>query len=228
MAEFKLNAEVRTRTGKGDSRRLRCTGNVPAVIYGRNVDPIHCVISRQDVEKTVQNAPKNTIIKINFKDSPDKGKDVIIRDYQKHPISHIFTHIDFQAIDMSKPIQIEVDVNFTGTPVGKKVGAIFTTQNKTVRIECLPSKIPQAIDLDVTNMGAGDSMHVSQLPTGDYKIITNPKITLCQMSIIKEEVVVAAPTAEGAATTAVPGAATAAPTGAPAAPATGTSAKKEG
>ncbi|MBF0547461.1 MAG: 50S ribosomal protein L25 [Candidatus Riflebacteria bacterium] len=217
MAEFVLNAEVRTTIGKGHSRRMRSTGVIPAVIYGKGISPVHCSIKKRDLESTLSKATRNSIIKIDFS-GKEAARDVVVRDYQKDPMSRAFTHLDFQAIDWNAPIKVEVDLRFTGEPIGKKFGAIFTTQTRTVRIECLPSKIPTEITVDVTNLNVGDSLHISDIPKSEFKIISNPKLTLCQMSVVKEEAPAAGTTAEAAA--AAPGAtpaAGAAPAAAPAA-----------
>ena len=224
MAEFTLNAEVRTRTGKGDSNRLRMKGLVPAVIYGNGINPVHCSLGLREFEQTLAKARRNSILALSFQ---GKGQDreVIIRDFQKNPITHHYSHIDFLAIDMKLPIKVEIEFNFLGEPIGKKSGAIFTVQLRTVKIQCLPSKIPTKIDLDVSSLDVGHSIHVADLPKGDFKTLSNPKLNICQMSIVKEEVVVApvvaaegAVPAEGAVEGAAAGAVAAAPGAAPSAP----------
>ncbi|MBF0408623.1 MAG: 50S ribosomal protein L25 [Candidatus Riflebacteria bacterium] len=237
MAEFILNAEVRTNLGKGHSRRLRCSGLIPAVIYGKTVTPVHCSLKRRDVEVVFQKATRNTIIKVDF-GSASAARDVIIRDFQEEPISRKVTHLDLQAIDWNTPVKVQVDINFVGEPIGKKAGAVFTSQTRTVRIECLPAKIPTAIDVDVAALDVGHSLHVSDIPKSEFKIVSNPKLTLCQMSVVKEEAGAVAPgaTAEAAAGAApvagaapaagAPAAAAAAPAAAKAAPAKAAAPKK--
>jgi len=233
MAGLTLNAEVRTKTGQGPSRRDRVSGQVPAVVYGRGVEqPVHCTLNRREFEAIIAKAQRNTIYKLAFAGKAQE-REVIVREIQRHPITRLFSHVDFQAIDMTHPIKIDVDLKFVGDPVGKKSGAIFTTQLKTVRIECLPTKIPTELTLDISPLDVGDSFHVVDLPKGDYKILTSPKFTVCQMSIVKEEVEAtpAAAAAEGAAPAegAAAPAAGAAPAGAaPAAAAAAAPAKKEG
>ncbi|HNV72947.1 MAG TPA: 50S ribosomal protein L25, partial [Candidatus Ozemobacteraceae bacterium] len=178
MAEFILNAEVRSKTGKGESRRARSQGMLPSVIYGQGVEkPVHCVFKRRDVEIAFTKIPhRNSIMKIDFAGKAN-ACEVIIRDYQKNPLNHQFEHIDFQAIDRKAPLKVEVDINLVGDPIGKKAGAILTTQLKTLRVECLPEKIPAKIDLDVSALDVGDSLHVSDIPKSEIKIISNPKLT---------------------------------------------------
>ena len=223
MAEFVLNAEVRSKTGKGDSRRARGLGLLPSVIYGHGVEkPIHCTFKRRDVEGAFSKIPhRNTIIKVNF-DGKEPEREVIIRDFQMNPINHLFEHIDFQAIDRAHTLKVEVNINLIGDPIGKKAGAILTTQLKTLRLECLPDKIPAKVDLDVSALDVGDSLHVSDMPQSEFKVLSNPKLTVCQMSVVKEEVVAVAPGAVAADGTAVAGAVPA--EGAAAAPAAGAAA----
>lgn len=185
MAEFILNAEVRNKVGKGDAKKLRAKNQIPAVIYGKDFTPVHIALSRPEFERIHRKANRNSIIQLKLGGSD--AREVIIRDYQKHAINHLFTHIDFQAIQKGMPIRVDVDLEFTGTPVGKKVGGIFTTLCKQVKIECLPDKIPEVITLDVTNVESGESMHVSDIQAGDFKVITSSKVALCQVSKVKEE-----------------------------------------
>ena len=184
MAELILDAEVRNKTGKGDAKKLRAVKRVPAVIYGKDVTPVHCSLDRVEFEKKVRLAQRNALFDIKL--SGGESKKVIVRDYQKHPLLHEYTHIDFQAVDLKQPIKVDVDVDFIGTPVGKKLGGIFTASCKEIKIECLPEKIPAKIQLDITNMEAGESLHVSDIKS-DFTILTNPKVALCQVSKVKEE-----------------------------------------
>lgn len=108
---------------------------------------------------------------------------------------------------MNQPIRVDVDLSFVGNPVGKKVGGIFTVLSKQVKVECLPGKIPDVIELNIDELDAGDSLHVSDIKAGDFKIITSSKIALCQVSQIKEEAEAAAPGAPAAAAAAAPAAA---------------------
>lgn len=224
MAEFVLNAEVRTNTGKGPARRSRAEGLVPAVIYGKGVEkPVHCLLKRREVDSTLSKANRNAIVKVDF--SGKDAREVIFREVQKHPITHRLEHLDFQAIDHAHPIRVEVSINLVGEPIGRKAGAILTTQLRTLRVECLPDNIPAQIDLDVTALDVGDSLHVSDIPKAAYKVISNPKFTVCQMSVVKEEVVAVVPGAVAADGTVAPAVAGAVPAEGAAAPAAAAGAK---
>lgn len=184
MAELALNAEVRKTTGKESAKKVRASSQVPAVVYGKGFNPVHCALAKAEVDKVLRRANRNALINLNL---DGETKVVIVRDKQQHPISHEFSHIDFQAVQMEYPIKVDVDLEFVGTPIGKKNGGIFTSLCKQVRVETLPAKIPDVIKLDISSLDCGDSLHVSDIATGDFKIITKSKIALCQVSEIKEE-----------------------------------------
>lgn len=185
MAEFVLEAEVRNRTGKGDAKKLRAAGRVPSVIYGKDVVPVHCSLHENTLSKTLKKANRNCIFELKL--SNGESRSVIVRDYQKHPLLHTYDHVDFQALDMNSPVKVDVGIDFVGSPVGKKMGGIFNTLCRQVRIECLPGKIPASIELDITDLDAGQSYHVSDIPAGDYTVVTNQGVALCQVSKVKED-----------------------------------------
>lgn len=201
MAELILNAEVRNTTGKENAKKLRVKDMVPTVVYGKDVTPIHCAVPRAQVDR-LRKVNRNSLITLQIANGSTHT--VIVRDSQKHPINHTYEHIDLQAVHMDKPVKVDVELEFVGTPIGKKSGGIFTTMCKQVKIECLPGKIPEVIKLNIDSLDAGDSLHVSDIQAGDFKIVTSSKIALCQVSQVKDE-------AEGAAAGAAPAAAAAAP-----------------
>lgn len=204
MAELTFNAEVRNKVGKETSKKLRAKKLVPAVVYGKDMTPIHCCLPKSEVEK-LRKVNRNTLIDLNL---PEDKFTVLVREAQKHPISSEYEHVDFQAVQMDKPVKVNVDLEYVGSPVGKKQGGIFTVLVKSVKIECLPNKIPQVITLNIDSLDAGDSLHVSDIKADNFKIITNPKIAICQVSQVKDDEEEAA---AAAGTAAAPAAAAPAP-----------------
>lgn len=190
MAELVFNAEVRNKVGKETSKKLRAKKLVPAVVYGKDMTPVHCSLAKAEVEK-LRKANRNTLIELNL---AGEKHTVLVREAQKHPITSEFEHVDFQAVHMDKPVKVNVDLEYVGSPVGKKQGGIFTVLVKSVKIECLPEKIPQVITLNIDALDAGDSLHVSDIKADNFKIITNPKIAICQVSQVKDEEEAAATT----------------------------------
>jgi large subunit ribosomal protein L25 len=190
MAELVFNAEVRNKVGKETSKKLRAKKLVPAVVYGKDMTPVHCSLAKAEVEK-LRKANRNTLIELNL---AGEKHTVLVREAQKHPITSEYEHVDFQAVHMDKPVKVNVDLEYVGSPVGKKQGGIFTVLVKSVKIECLPEKIPQVITLNIDALDAGDSLHVSDIKADNFKIITNPKIAICQVSQVKDEEEAAATT----------------------------------
>lgn len=183
MAELAFNAEVRNKVGKETSKKLRAQKLVPAVVYGKDMTPVHCSLAKADVEK-LRKVNRNTLIELNL---AGENHTVLVREAQKHPITSEYEHVDFQAVHMDKPVKVNVDLEYVGSPVGKKQGGIFTVLVKSVKIECLPGKIPQVITMNIDSLDAGDSLHVSDIKADNFKIITNPKIAICQVSQVKDD-----------------------------------------
>lgn len=183
MAELVFNAEVRNKTGKETSKKLRAQKLIPAVIYGKEMNPVHCTVPRAQIEK-LRRVNRNSLIELNL---ADEKYTVLVREAQKHAISGEFEHVDFQSVQMDKPVKVNVNLEYVGSPIGKKDGGIFTVLVKSVKIECLPNKIPEVIKLNVESLGAGQSLHVADINAGEFKIVTNAKIALCQVSAVKEE-----------------------------------------
>lgn len=234
MAEsLELTAEVRT-SGKHWSRGLRDNKQVPAVVYGPKVKNMNISLSEKEVEKYSKQQFENTIFVLKSKDSKINGVKVLKKATQVHPLSRRPVHLDLFAIDLTKTIRVSVEVRYEGRALGIKEGGVFNAVRRDVEVECLPSEIPAFIAIDITQLGLGDSMHVSELtaPT-NVKIITLPTETLCTVVTVEEEKaapVAAAAAADGAAPAAgaaAPAAGAAAPAAGAAAPAAGAAAKPE-
>jgi large subunit ribosomal protein L25 len=181
MAELVFNAEVRNKIGKEDAKKLRFRSLVPAVVYGKDVQPVHCAVSKIELMK-LRKANRNALITLKL---GSEDRTVIVRDVQKHPTTHEYQHLDFQAVSMEHPIKVDVDLKYVGTPIGRKSGGIFTSLLDEIKIECLPNLIPEVIKLNIDDLEAGETLHVSDIKAEGYTIITNAKIALCQVSKVK-------------------------------------------
>jgi large subunit ribosomal protein L25 len=184
MKDVTLAATVRTETGKGASRQSRMSGNIPAVVYGPDIKPSQIEVSEKELRTAVKEAHSTSAI-FNLEIDGKKSK-VIIRDMQRDPVTSTVTHIDFQALSMNKPIHMTVPINITGTAEGVKTeGGILQTTLRELEITCLPKDIPDEIEVEVTELGIGESIHVRDLEVPNVKILTEERRTV---------VVVAAPT----------------------------------
>ncbi len=164
-----LNAELRSDSGKGASRRLRHQGMVPAIVYGGDRDPAMVSIAHNEFIHELENdAIYTQVIELRV---GDKKQDVILRDLQRHPYKNKIMHADFFRIDENKPINITVPVHVENaeTCVGVKMDGGMLTQLVTeIEIIALPKNLPEYLEIDVENLHLGETLHLTdiKLPEG--------------------------------------------------------------
>lgn len=163
MAKIELNVSARTKVGKGISRSLRREDLVPAVVYGRGMEPCPISVSPKQLGECLDpEAGWNTLISLKGEGAFD-GKQVIVKDMQVDPISGDVKHVDFHAVDLTSTVSVMVPV----TPVGKSAGEIAGGNLEVVRHElevvCLPTAIPATIEVDVTALNVGDVLHIDEI-----------------------------------------------------------------
>ena len=167
--DFTLDAESRSDLGKGASRRLRRTGRVPAIIYGAGVEPENISLEHHKVMHDSDNeAFYSHILTLNVS---GKSQKVILRDLQRHPAKPIIMHMDFLRVRDDQEIHIHVPIHFINEDVchGVKMeGGQISHQMIEVEVTCLPKDIPEFIEVDVSELHVGDSIHLSEikLPEG--------------------------------------------------------------
>jgi len=217
-----VTAERREEKGKGPARRLRQKGLIPAVVYGGKSTPTHLAVDPAALMKAIEGPHRfNTVLTLKLEGGE---KHVLFKDYAVDPVSRKLLHADFLEVKLDQPVKVEVPVVTTGRAVGQAEGGILSIAAHEIVLEALPAKIPVKIEVDVTNLKIGQSIHVSELkaPEGcQFKFATDYVVAFVAIPE-KEEVVApvavpgAVPGAEGAAP-AAPGAAPGAPGAAPAA-----------
>ena len=202
MASQKFDAVVATpRTGKfnkNHARRVRVEGKIPAVVYGAGQDAVAVSVDPKVVTRILHSeAGHNTIFDLNVEGSA-LVKAMIV-DWQHEPIKGKLLHIDFKRIAMDKAMRVSVPVLLSGIPVGvKNSGGILDQVMREVEVECLPSDIPDHLDIDVTDLELYGAIHISDLPhSGSLKFLGDENALVAHVTIVKEEVVeeVAAPAA---------------------------------
>ncbi len=213
----RVEIPVSARTsGKHHSRQARSQGRVPATVYGPKTEPINVLADELVVRKYQGRKFESTIFNLKSDDSKLNSISVILRDVQVHPVTRRPIHVDFYAPDMTKPVRVNVELRLEGKAVGLSEGGLLEHLLRDIEIEVLPLEIPEFISADVSNLGLGDALHVSdvQVPAG-VKVISLPTLTIATVAVPKEETATPAATAEAA-----PAAGAAAPAaGAAAAPA---------
>ena len=193
----KLSAERREGQGKEAARKLRDAGRVPAVLYGKETDTLNISLDAHEAELLFQAiSVENTIVGLEI-DGEKAPVSTLIREIQVHPYRPQIFHVDFYRIREGERLEVEVPVNLNGVPEGVRTsGGILQQVVHQVRVKCLPTMIPESIEIDVNGLGLGDSVHVSDLRLGEgVEILMDADQTICAVVMPKLE---AAPAAEAA------------------------------
>src|SRR5947207_7252140 len=167
MAIVSFNATARDTTGKGAARSLRSRGQVPAIIYGHDIKPQPLSLNARDLDKLLSHIQaESTVIEVTVDGHSSK---TLIREIQRHPIKRQILHVDFQALVAGEKVTVSIPIVLTGIAEGVRLeGGVLDHTLRELEIEVDPSNIPDHVELDVTNMVIGDSLHVSdiKLPEG--------------------------------------------------------------
>lgn len=172
MEETLLRAEARKGTGKGVSRKLRSEGSIPAVLYGRDVEPVPIKVSAREWVTLMRHAKRNVII--NMELQGDKGvenRPVMVKEIQRNHLGDDILHIDFLQVSMERVVEVEIPIQLTGTAKGVINDGIVEQHLHTIRVECLPTRIPEQIELDVSNLDIGDSIHISDISMPGIRLL---------------------------------------------------------
>ncbi len=163
MAQADLNVTTRERLGKGGARTLRRQGLVPAVVYGKGMEPFPLVVNPKELANAIESeAGWNILITLKGDEKID-GKVVILKDMQVNPIRQDILHADFQSIDMADEISVMVPLHPVGKSIGEKAGGNLQVIRHELEVTCLPDVIPSAIEFDVSELNIGDVVHVEDL-----------------------------------------------------------------
>lgn len=194
MEQKTLNIELRSKTGKGICRQLRIDGQLPGIVYGKGIESVPVSINQRELMKAISGeSGQNALITLNGGDSLN-GSVVIVADILLHAIKGTLRHVDLHKVNMDEKVRVEVNIKLIGTAKGVKDGGMLDIVKHTVEIECLPSRIPEHIDLDVSGLTIGHSLHVGELalPEG-VKVLDDPKISIVSiLGKAKEEAPAAA------------------------------------
>jgi large subunit ribosomal protein L25 len=174
MAITSLNGEQRTGVGKGIAKKLRAAGRIPAVYYGRGETPISLIVNAKDVDTLLQGASgANVIVDLQVSGAAAADRKALIREIQRDPVQGNILHLDLQHISLTERITVEVPIELVGVPTGvKDGGGILEHLLREVEVECLPTDIPTHLEVDVSAMNIGDTLHVSDIKAERVVIVT--------------------------------------------------------
>jgi large subunit ribosomal protein L25 len=190
--EALLDATVRTTIGKNEARRTRREGKVPAVVYGAaseggSRDALSIAVDPKALLRILHSeAGANTLISLKLDGTDTK---VLVKDFQLDPITHQVLHADFYRVAMDRMIEVTIPILVKGDPKGVKVqGGILEFVRREIEIECLPSEIPEHIDVDVTELMVGQGIRVRDVATSPkWRPVTDPDTMLVHVILAKAE-----------------------------------------
>jgi large subunit ribosomal protein L25 len=203
MAQIvQLTAEPRSEKGKGAARQIRFGSRVPAVIYGHGRDTQSLTLDAFALSQALKGVEwASAVIQLTV-----AGKTVraLIREIQRHPVRPDILHLDFYEIRADEKVRLKLPVHLVGTPEGvRNQGGVLDQVAREIEIEVLPEHIPDRLDVDVTNLTMGHSLHVRDITIPNAQILTSGDLTIATIVAPRTEEV-AAPTAEAAAEVAEP------------------------
>jgi len=166
-----LEANPRAETGKGAARSIRREGRIPAILYGHGRESLPLTVDAVDLAKLVSSiSVDNTLVDLEVEGESTK---VLIREIQRHPFRNETLHVDFFEIAMDEKIHVDVPVVIEGVPTGvKDRGGVLDHMLREIEVYCLPSRIPERIVVDVSELDIGDAIHVGELDVPDVEILT--------------------------------------------------------
>jgi len=226
METVEISVERRTGTGKSAVRKLRAAGQVPAVLYGPKRTATHVTIDAEQFEDRLGHLEGSHLIRVLHAGGTDAElheRMVLLREMQRHPVTGQVLHADFYEVDLTERIAVSIPLHFVGKAVGVVAGGILQPILRELEVECLPTEIPEFVEVDVTPLGIHEAIHVAdlKLPEG-VEVVGETTRTI---------VTVLPPTVEAKpaeAAEAAPEAAAAAPTEGAPAPETPAQKEKEG
>lgn len=180
-----LEAKERAEKKHSALRNIRLQGNIPGVLYGKNIKNKAIFINAADFIKTIREAGRNSLITMKVN---GESHSVLLRDIQKDSLRNEIIHVDFQAVDMSTEVDIDVNVHLVGEAAGVKDGGVLQQTLHELSIHALPANIPSSIDIDISHLQVGETITVGDIDTnGKYEINHEPTEVIATILPPKQE-----------------------------------------
>jgi large subunit ribosomal protein L25 len=193
LEQIDLKAQVRKTTGKGPARTLRREGRIPAVLYGPKTDSMMLSIDFKEFEQIVKKANVGSVLlNLQIQNGETLTRPAMIKELQTNPLSGAFVHVDFYEIDMQRKINVSVPVVTRGKSVGVEEGGMLQIVRREIELFCLPTAIPESIEVDISDLTIGDSIHIREIALpGDVELPEDIDFTVITVLApkVEEEVV---------------------------------------
>ncbi|NVL90396.1 MAG: 50S ribosomal protein L25/general stress protein Ctc [Desulfobacterales bacterium] len=180
MEIFDLKVTQRNTFGKSSARELRRQGLIPAVLYGPKRESIPLTLSSLDLDKIYKDSgTEQVILKLIIKNGGTKNATAMVKEVQTSPVTDRYLHIDFYEISLYEEVVVNVPVAVTGKSKGVERGGLLQVVRHELEISCLPADMPDKIEVDVTGLDIGDSVHIGDIELGDkIRLLAAPGLTV--------------------------------------------------
>lgn len=184
MSELQIEVQERKETGSGASRRLRAAGHLPAVVYGGGKESVPIVMDRKTAAELLREGGGGNTVFLLKMAGTKKSRHVMTREVSIDAITRQVVHIDFQRIDMAAKVRVAVAINLEGVPIGvKNEGGVLDFISREVEVECLPNDIPQALEIDVSELAIGDHIEAKDLELpANVELLDEPERVIVSVS----------------------------------------------
>ena len=195
MAQHTLAARIRSQKGKEKARKIRKNNLIPAIFYGPGQNPLMLTVDNTELQNMMKNTAGDNVI-VSLQIESEKGREtrmVMLKELQTDPIKDTYLHADFYEVSMDKELTIDVPVHLINTPKGVTAGGILQHVKREIAISCLPDKLVEFIDIDVSELDIGESLHIADIPLPEgIKTVEEEGLTVAvvvppTVSIEKEE-----------------------------------------
>ncbi|HBO83563.1 MAG: hypothetical protein A2073_06925 [Deltaproteobacteria bacterium GWC2_42_11] len=193
MEQVELTAKQRHGVGKETAKKLRREGVVPAILYGPAIkDTMPLSLNNKDLKKALSTGARaNVLVNLKIQDDKKEKRVVMFRGFQRNVLTQEIIHADLYELLMDHNLVVDVPIHLTGKAEGVALGGILQQESRTLKIECMPNQIPDRIDVDVTNLTIGHSIHVKDIALlQGLKVVGDPNQTIALVAAPTEEVVV--------------------------------------
>ena len=190
MEQINLNVRIRKTTGNSPARAMRREGRIPAVLYGPKTEPMLLSVDSREFEQIVKKSTIGSVLlNLLIQNGETKSRPAMVKELQTHPVTQRFLHVDFYEIDMQRKIRVMVPVVIKGKAKGVEEGGLLQITRREIEVLCLPTEIPEAFEVDVTNLDIGDAIHSEDIQaTGNIEIIEEADVTVVSVLAPKVEV----------------------------------------
>jgi large subunit ribosomal protein L25 len=189
LEKIELKVTIRKTTGNGAARELRREGMIPAILYGPKAEPVMLSVMTKELENILMTSNiGQVLLDLLIQNGKQTSRTAMIKELQAQPVSGSLLHVDFYEVAMDQKIKISIPVVTTGQSKGVEEGGVLQLVRHEVEIFCYPNNIPESLEVDVTDMDIGDSMHMDEVSIDEsFELVDETNFTLVTILSPKAE-----------------------------------------